>query len=88
MFSPQRVEENIFIFVPKEKDEERGWFLLKKEVFSLKEKGTKRKDFAQLVKNNDFSFLYFLMYDNSQLNFLDWENKISYKKMVKYYELI
>lgn len=64
------------------------FYEIKKEVFSLKEKGTKRKDFAQLVKNNDFSFLYFLMYDNSQLNFLDWENKISYKKMVKYYELI
>lgn len=64
------------------------FYKIKKEVFSLKEKGMKRKDFAQLVKNNDFSFLYFLMYDNSQLNFLDWENKISYKKMVKYYELI
>lgn len=64
------------------------FYEIKKEVFSLKEKGMKRKDFAQLVKNNDFSFLYFLMYDNSQLNFLDWENKISYKKMVKYYELI
>ena len=64
------------------------FYEIKKEVFSLKEKGTKRKDFAQLVKNNDFSFLYFLMYDNSQLNFLDWENKTSYKKMVKYYELI
>lgn len=64
------------------------FYEIKKEVFSLKEKGMKRKDFAQLVKNNDFSFLYFLMYDNSQLNFLDWESKISYKKMVKYYELI
>lgn len=64
------------------------FYEIKKEVFSLKEKGMKRKDFAQLVKNNDFSFLYFLIYDNSQLNFLDWENKISYKKMVKYYELI
>ena len=64
------------------------FYEIKKEVFSLKEKGMERKDFAQLVKNNDFSFLYFLMYDNSQLNFLDWENKISYKKMVKYYELI
>jgi T4 RnlA family RNA ligase len=64
------------------------FYEIKKEVFSLKEKGMKRKDFAQLVKNNDFSFLYFLMYDNSQLNFLDWENKTSYKKMVKYYELI
>src|SRR5574344_1230184 len=55
------------------------FYEIKKEVFSLKEKG---------MKNKDFAFLYFLMYDNSQLNFLDWENKISYKKMVKYYELI